>query len=329
MSLMWFIYTFAIIVIAIMACSTSMSLWVFTARKDCIAAAIAFGAYIFDTAIIFFDEYTQGKVDPNTYFDAGITHPLVTTVLATIIVASAWAWTLMRLRIKIDWPWFLMAASAFCLLEYFLCPVAGSAGRLRTLLYWGIRDLALIGTVAFGFWYCRHRVEDIEKLGFHRARLFYRAVFVLLCLILVEDICNIMLFIPDMDDPFWYEFWWHLQQRNITENITMAVLAVRKMVYDRDTMRVYARHPAEKGAHLKDEHGMHNFEERLLSYCDAKGLSPRERDVLELALKGKDTQGIATELYISTGTVKAHMHRIYIKAGVNGRRDLATAFWRF
>lgn len=329
MGLVWFVYTFAIIVVAIMACSTSMSVWALTARKDCIVTAIAFGTYILDTAIIFFDEYAQGKADPSVYFDAGVTHPIVTTVLATVIAASVWAWTLMRLRIKIDRLRFLMAATAFCLIEYFLCPVAGSAGRPRTLLYWGIRDLALIGAVIFGFWYCRHRSADIERLGLYRTRMFYRAVLVLLCLVLIEDICNIMLLIPDMDDSFWYGFWWHLQQRNITENVTMVALAVRKMVYDRDSMRVYARHPAEKGVRLADERSAHDFEERLLRYCDATGMSSRERDVLELALRGKDTQGIATELYISTGTVKAHMHRIYTKAGVKGRQDLATAFWKF
>ena len=58
-------------------------------------------------------------------------------------------------------------------------------------------------------------------------------------------------------------------------------------------------------------------------------LTDREREVLRLAIDGKDTQGIATELFISTGTVKAHMHRIYSKAGVEHRQDLINAFWKY
>ena len=45
-------------------------------------------------------------------------------------------------------------------------------------------------------------------------------------------------------------------------------------------------------------------------------------------LRGFDAQNIASELVISPGTVKAHLHRIYVKSSVKTRDELIEAFWR-
>jgi two-component system nitrate/nitrite response regulator NarL len=48
-------------------------------------------------------------------------------------------------------------------------------------------------------------------------------------------------------------------------------------------------------------------------------LSPREREVLELAAAGHSTAAIAERLYVSPATVKTQLHRIYQKLGVGDR----------
>ena len=64
-------------------------------------------------------------------------------------------------------------------------------------------------------------------------------------------------------------------------------------------------------------------------FAEAHGLTARERDVLELVVDGLDVAGIAEALVISTGTVKAHLHRIYKKVGVSGRVELMRAYGTF
>ena len=64
-------------------------------------------------------------------------------------------------------------------------------------------------------------------------------------------------------------------------------------------------------------------------FAEAHGLTPRERDVLELVVDGLDVAGIAEALVISSGTVKAHLHRIYKKAGVSGRTELMRIYAAF
>lgn len=51
-------------------------------------------------------------------------------------------------------------------------------------------------------------------------------------------------------------------------------------------------------------------------------LSPREREIAELVVKGVRNQEIAAMLGIAPGTVKIHLHRIYEKLGVASRADL-------
>ncbi len=52
------------------------------------------------------------------------------------------------------------------------------------------------------------------------------------------------------------------------------------------------------------------------------GLSPREQEVVDLAVRGASTRQISQALYISEYTVKDHLSNIFEKVGVRGRRAL-------
>jgi len=52
------------------------------------------------------------------------------------------------------------------------------------------------------------------------------------------------------------------------------------------------------------------------------GITPREREIIELICRGKRNKEIADELFISLQTVKDHNYRIYKKLGVKNRVQL-------
>jgi DNA-binding NarL/FixJ family response regulator len=54
----------------------------------------------------------------------------------------------------------------------------------------------------------------------------------------------------------------------------------------------------------------------------AYGLTPRERAVVDLVVRGSSTRQISQTLYISEYTVQDHLSNIFDKVGVRDRRAL-------
>lgn len=63
----------------------------------------------------------------------------------------------------------------------------------------------------------------------------------------------------------------------------------------------------------------------LVRALRARGLAPREAEVLAMVCEGLGNKAIAGELRISEGTVRKHIDRIFLKLGVNNRTAGARA----
>jgi DNA-binding CsgD family transcriptional regulator len=57
----------------------------------------------------------------------------------------------------------------------------------------------------------------------------------------------------------------------------------------------------------------------LLLHEEVTNLTPRERQILDLVAIGDSNREIAARLYISPGTVRIHLERVYKKLGVRSR----------
>ena len=60
---------------------------------------------------------------------------------------------------------------------------------------------------------------------------------------------------------------------------------------------------------------------------DDGGLSPRELDVVKLTARGLTNAEIATELFISIGTVKTHLGSVHTKLNARNRVEVAAWAW--
>lgn len=63
-------------------------------------------------------------------------------------------------------------------------------------------------------------------------------------------------------------------------------------------------------------------EDSAAVFARAVGLTARETEILSLLVRGRTLPYIANELFVTTGTVKTHVRRIYEKALVNNRQEL-------
>lgn len=65
-----------------------------------------------------------------------------------------------------------------------------------------------------------------------------------------------------------------------------------------------------------------DFDSGCVKLSDKYGLSPREREVLALLIKGRDLPRISKELFISENTTRSHLRNIYKKIGVHGKQEI-------
>lgn len=64
------------------------------------------------------------------------------------------------------------------------------------------------------------------------------------------------------------------------------------------------------------------WQEKRRYACERYGLSPREREILQILLKGRDAKYIMDTFYISQSTAKTHIYNIYRKFGIHSRQEL-------
>ena len=263
------------------------------------------------------------------YFNTGLTHRVANIILRVCVITCVWLWVAMRVHAPVRKRHLAIFAGVYAVVAVLPAPIGAHSDALHTMVFWGISDILILGSLVFAWWWRNNRASETDRISIDRSATLWRIALVLVVLILAEDIFFILILRLDAMDGWVRDFFWHLTERNMSENILMVICAVRMMLYNRDVMQIFSKHPMEEGSKAEKVSQHRDFESRLLRFADDHGMSKREREVLGLAIEGKDTQGIATQLYISTGTVKAHMHRIYTKAGVEHRQDLINAFWKY
>lgn len=69
-----------------------------------------------------------------------------------------------------------------------------------------------------------------------------------------------------------------------------------------------------------------SFQEPLTVAAEVEGLSPREREILELLAEGHPNKTIASRLGLTDGTVRWHLRHVYEKLHVRSRTEAVLKF---
>jgi two-component system, NarL family, nitrate/nitrite response regulator NarL len=68
---------------------------------------------------------------------------------------------------------------------------------------------------------------------------------------------------------------------------------------------------------------LNRAEKRNFVTDEYTSLTAREREIVLLVKSGRTNKAIANELHLSEGTVKIHLHNVFIKIGVKSRRAVS------
>ncbi|HIS39468.1 MAG TPA: hypothetical protein IAC12_01270 [Candidatus Aphodovivens avistercoris] len=109
--------------------------------------------------------------------------------------------------------------------------------------------------------------------------------------------------------------------------IVLVILASLTLMSEKSLFSVWggfkSREAAGDGSPSeKDEAPAESLEMRINTISAAYSLTDRETEVFYLAMKGKSNAQIGRDMFISVGTVKAHLYHIYQKLGIHTRKEL-------
>ena len=133
--------------------------------------------------------------------------------------------------------------------------------------------------------------------------------------ILLED--SVVIF--NFDD--YRRFNMRIQNRNFNEDlfaISICLLAIYYLLKDH-----VRRTETNARWYLPEE------ETIIARFCQDYHLTSREKEVFILLLDKRHNQEIADSLMLSLGTVKTHVHNIYIKLGIGKRQELFASYQRY
>ena len=319
MSLVFFVYTLALLVICALTASVCVSAHLVCHRKVFLYAAGMFLLYLFDVSFIFQEEFlSQNLVFDSTQYYA-INYPILKMIVGGGFLQCLWLIVCDYLDVHNRTLEFgpLVAFFAGSLAVLFLLP----EGPWRQYLYYSMRQVFLIFISLYGIYRRKRATDPVEVMRLERFRRPFIACSLLVLCILCEDTVVILALDPGFITS---DFPLYLSERNFSENIMLLVFAwfsIRESAH-RLALR-FERPPQREDVPIE-----HHIEELLPVYCRRYGLSEREGEVLHLILLGRDNQNIANELTLALGTIKAHVHNILKKTNQENRENLKRDFWK-
>lgn len=206
--------------------------------------------------------------------------------------------------------------------------------NLVVWLFYSIRQFYRFGFLLFFIY--RHATAQDEQLK-QRLRHFViplTGVFFLNCSILIEDSLMISHLGPVLFDSPW------MSERNFSENFLWVFLCwciiyvCSQQLFDRiPAQTALSEDAAPEPASVAPEKSITQTEahtdtaagpllQNLPAFAEYYKLTPREIEILKCLVQCQHTSEICDELNISMGTVKTHIHNIYMKLEINTRAEL-------
>ena len=316
-----FIYNVFLIILYSIVLTLSGFYYLKTKNNCYFAISVLFSLYLFDNIIIYMTEFIDKfSVSYNKLFISVPTYKtlIIVAILATYIMINSIFLDLKNLKI-----WYF--ALGFLTIFLFIIPVMQKTAFKSWLFYVpGDIFFILFNIYILNILKTKESIGNNTALGQYKKLLKYTLL--MSCLVFLED-CFVIFNIDVYSDTIL-----NITNRNFSEDIlriTQSVIIISyllnffftdsKQKEDIHTVSLnngYNSAPKDKAD--EDEHNYYIFH----LFCETYLFTIREQEVFKHLLEDKNNKLISESLYISIGTVKTHVHNIFIKTDVSNRREL-------
>lgn len=142
-------------------------------------------------------------------------------------------------------------------------------------------------------------------------------------LFILQAFCALFFGLDALGDLIGNQSLAHWSESDVMEYLITGVLVISLLFTGRQLLTLLDR---QKRLEQQMQIASGAFAELLEAHFDAWALTPSERDVALMAIKGLSISDMARLRETKDGTIKAQCNAVYRKAGVTGRPQLLSVF---
>lgn len=311
----YFLFFLNILLTIALATSLASAYYLYRTRGGgvFVALIVLFLLYLFDNTIVFMTETIDSfAIIYDRFF---ISSPVAKAVFHIGIIFCYYFIHKQVLREKLSSPDFvLIIMYTLLLFTVQLIPDAATS----SWAFYAPNSIFCGGLAVYGLTHMRRFPQRYRRTFYKFYKRLCIFIVIMCVLILAEDtyvIFNVDVYSASNPAIF---------NRNITENTMMFFFSIFLISY---TRFVLLRHDLSVlGAEtVPASHVISTMD----AFCRLYSLTDREREILNELLAGYSTVEISEKLYISSGTVKTHIHNLYRKAEVGRKNELIRKYTDF
>ena len=316
-----FIYNVFLIILYSVVLTLSGFYYLKTKNNCYFAISILFSLYLFDNVVIYMTEFI--KTFSISYNKLFIAVPTYKTLIIISILAVYIALNTMFFNLKNSKIWYF--ALGLLTIFLFIIPVMQRTA-FKSWLFFVPGDLFFVLFNSYLLIVSKNN-KVIERKGIfiHVNKLLTYTLF-MSCLVFVED--SFVIFNIDV----YSDTILNITNRNFSEDILRISQSLILRPYLLNLFFAESRQKEaadtavsdnDNDSALKDKTDENEHDYYIFHlFCSTYLFTVREQEVFKHLLEDKNNKLISESLYISIGTVKTHVHNIFIKTDVSNRREL-------
>ena len=316
-----FIYNVFLIILYSVVLTLSGFYYLKTKNNCYFAISILFSLYLFDNVVIYMTEFI--KTFSISYNKLFIAVPTYKTLIIISILAVYIALNTMFFNLKNSKIWYF--ALGLLTIFLFIIPVMQRTA-FKSWLFFVPGDLFFVLFNSYLLIVSKNN-KVIERKGIfiHVNKLLTYTLF-MSCLVFVED--SFVIFNIDV----YSDTILNITNRNFSEDIlrisqSLILIPYLLNLFFAESRQKEAADTAvsdnDNDSALKDKTDENEHDYYIFHlFCSTYLFTVREQEVFKHLLEDKNNKLISESLYISIGTVKTHVHNIFIKTDVSNRREL-------